>query len=82
MEREIMREGRIGKTEEAGKEWELAPTDFSLRAKPHPRSMLWAPDLLQSCASHRIHWARLHAFSSVLGIKVRDSSVFSLRSLI
>lgn len=42
MEREIMREGRIGKTEEAGKEWELAPTDFSLRAKPHPRSMLWA----------------------------------------
>lgn len=42
MEREIMREGRTGKTEEAGKEWGLAPTDFSLRAKPHPRSMLWA----------------------------------------
>lgn len=41
MKREIMREGWIGKTEGAGKEWELAPMDFSLRAKPHPRNMLW-----------------------------------------
>lgn len=43
MKREIMREGGIEKQRNREKNGNgNAPTHFSLRAKPHPRSMLWA----------------------------------------